>query len=138
MFTHQTTYRVRYADTDKMGYMYYGHYARLYEIGRVEMMRSIGFTYQQMEDVHKVMMPVVEMEVKYLKPAYYDDLLTINTSIKTLPERIMEAHVEVISEKGQIINRGMVKLMFVSTIEKKVVNAPDLLLDQIKTYFEQS
>ena len=78
MYQHEYQYRVRYADTDQMGYVYYGNYARLYEIGRVEALRSLGFSYKAMED-SGVMMPVYENTAKYIAPALYDELLTIRT-----------------------------------------------------------
>jgi acyl-CoA thioester hydrolase len=75
MFTHHVQIRVTYADTDQMGYVYYGNYARYYEIGRVEALRSLGFSYKEME-ASGIMMPVYENASRYLQPALYDDLLT--------------------------------------------------------------
>ena len=84
MFTHQTQLRVRYAETDQMGYVYYGNYAQYFETGRVEALRSLGYTYRNMEE-NGVMMPVVHMKTDFIKPALYDDLITIKTIISTLP-----------------------------------------------------
>ena len=80
MFISTTQIRVRYAETDKMGYVYYGNYAQYFEVGRVEGLRDLGLSYKKMED-EGILLPVVEFQIKYLKPAYYDDLLTIKTTI---------------------------------------------------------
>ena len=76
MFIHSTKIRVRYAETDQMGYMYYGNYAQFYEVGRVEMLRSLGMTYKSMEE-SGIIMPVLELKCKYLKPALYDEEITV-------------------------------------------------------------
>jgi len=84
MFSHETKIRVRYAETDKMGYVYYGHYATYYEIGRVETFRKLGLSYKKLEE-SGVMMPVLDLKIKFIKPAKYDDLLIIRTVIRKLP-----------------------------------------------------
>ena len=76
MYIHKTTYRVRYADTDQMGYVYYGNYARLYEIGRVEALRDLGFSYKETEE-SGVMIPVYENHSKFIAPVLCDELITI-------------------------------------------------------------
>ena len=80
MFVFETKIRVRYADTDQMGYMYYGNYAAFYEVARTEMLRSLGMTYQSMEK-DGVMMPVLEMKSKYFKPALYDEEIRVKVTI---------------------------------------------------------
>ena len=76
--------RVRYAETDQMGFVYYGNYATYFEVARVEMLRSLGFTYKKLEG-EGVILPVLEFTIKYIRPAYYDDLLSIKTTIRELP-----------------------------------------------------
>ena len=78
MIKNQTKIRVRYAETDQMGYVYYGNYAQFFEVGRVEWLRSLGVSYKSLED-SGVMLPVINLNVQYIKPAKYDDLLTITT-----------------------------------------------------------
>ena len=85
MYTFETKLRVRYSETDQMGYVYYGNYASYFEVARVDMLRSIGLSYKAMED-SGIMMPVLELKSKYIKPAYYDDLLTIKVIIKEIPQ----------------------------------------------------
>jgi acyl-CoA thioester hydrolase len=84
MFLNETNLRVRYAETDRMGYVYYGNYAGYYEVGRVEALRSLGMSYREMED-SGIMLPVLTYSIKYFKPSYYDDLLTIQTIIPEIP-----------------------------------------------------
>jgi acyl-CoA thioester hydrolase len=85
LYTHDTPIRVRYGETDKMGYLYYGNYASYFEVGRVEWLRSLGLTYKSLEDEHGIWLPVVSLEMRFVRPAYYDDLLTVRTTVRTMP-----------------------------------------------------
>ncbi|MBP6403824.1 MAG: acyl-CoA thioesterase, partial [Bacteroidia bacterium] len=85
MYTSEIQVRVRYAETDQMGYVYYGNYAAYFEVARVEALRSLGFSYKKLEE-DGLMLPVLDFSVKYFKPAYYDDVLTIKTTIRELPQ----------------------------------------------------
>jgi acyl-CoA thioester hydrolase len=118
-----------------MGYFYYGNYAKLYEIGRVEWLRSLGITYRDMEDLHKIIMPVVSMESKYMKPAYYDDLLTIVTSIRELPTYSITFHHEIYNEQQKRINVGSVRLCFVDINTRRLLEIPDFLAHKMKGFF---
>ena len=82
-FINTTEIRVRYGETDQMGYCYYGNYAQYFEVGRVEALRSLGMSYKALEE-QGVMLPVSEFSVKYLSPAFYDDLLTVKTEITAI------------------------------------------------------
>jgi acyl-CoA thioester hydrolase len=84
MYESTTQIRVRYAETDQMNVVYYGNYAQYFEVGRVESIRQLGYTYKDMEH-SGVIMPVVEMHVRYLRPATYDDLLTVKTTLREMP-----------------------------------------------------
>jgi acyl-CoA thioester hydrolase len=135
MYTHDFQKRVRYGETDRMGYVYYGNYAQYYEIGRVEMLRSLGLTYKDMEEQHSVMMPVAAMEIRYLRPAKYDDLLTIRTTLRQLPEKDITFHVEILNEQGKIVNTGVVRLAFVDMKTMKSVSTPAFLLERLRAFF---
>jgi acyl-CoA thioester hydrolase len=78
---HTASIRVRYAETDQMGVVYYANYFVWFEIGRVELMRSLGFDYRQLEDEDQCLLPVVEANCRYKAPARYDELLTLETRI---------------------------------------------------------
>lgn len=84
MILHLTTIRVRYSETDQMGYVYYGNYAQYLEVGRVEWLRNLGISYKSLEEMG-IMMPVINLQLTYLKPAKYDDLLSLNTCLTKKP-----------------------------------------------------
>lgn len=130
MFIHETKIRVRYAETDQMGYVYYGNYAMYYEVARVEALRSAGLTYKKMED-NGVMMPVLENKSKYLKPARYDDLLTIKVSVNKPTSTRMHFEYEVFNEEGVLINVGETTLVFVDMKTGKPCHAPAYMLEAL-------
>lgn len=113
MIVHEIQVRVRYAETDQMGYVYYGNYATYFEVARVETFRAIGFSYKEMEE-DGVMMPVLEYKTKFIKPAYYDDLLTIKVMIKDKPSIRIRFEYEVYNEAGVLLNLSETTLVFVN------------------------
>ena len=135
MYTHETQIRVRYGETDQMGYLYYGNYAQYYEVGRVETIRSLGLTYKELEEVHGIWLPVVSLEMRFVRPAYYDDLLTVRTEIRELPDEYITFHVEIFNEKKKLVNAGRVRLCFFEAKTKKVVPAPEFLMEKLKVHF---
>ncbi|MFZ2900404.1 MAG: thioesterase family protein [Saprospiraceae bacterium] len=138
MYIHDFQKRVRYGETDQMGYVYYGNYAQYYEIGRVEMLRSLGMTYKEMEKDMGVMMPVVNLEIRYLRPAKYDDLLTIRTSLHDLPDqKYITFFVEIFNEEGKLINGGKVRLCFVDIASGRTVPPPEKLMEKLQPHFEE-
>lgn len=138
MIVHKFNKRVRYSETDKMGYLYYGNYAAYYEIGRVEFIRFLGLSYQALEDHHHIMMPVTSLEMRFVRPAYYDEMLTIQTTLKNLPEKFITFHVEIFNESGKLVNAGSVRLCFVDTVNKNTVKVPPVLLEKLTPYFEKN
>lgn len=127
MYTASTEIRVRYGETDQMGFLYYGHYALYYEVGRAEAIRQLGFTYRELEELG-IQMPVVDLHVQYLRPAKYDDLITVQTSLKSLPESSsVQFHSELYNEAGQLINKGVTTLVFYDPVgRKKATMHPEL------------
>ncbi len=136
MYSFDVQKRVRYGETDQMGYLYYGNYAQYFEIGRVEMLRSLGLTYKEMEQEHGIWMPVVYLETRYVRPALYDELLTIRTTLRKLPEKFITFHMEIFNEKNKLVNGGSVKLCFVEAQSGKTIYAPEFLLEKLRPYFE--
>jgi acyl-CoA thioester hydrolase len=134
MYVSETKVRVRYAETDKMGYVYYGNYAVYFEVGRVEALRQLGMSYREMEE-KGIMLPVLEFKIKYFKPAYYDDELTIRTTIKEMPGTRIIFYSESINAKGDVLNQGEVTLVFVNFETAKPCSAPDYFLKMMKPYF---
>jgi acyl-CoA thioester hydrolase len=135
MFVNTTKLRVRYGETDQMGYMYYGNYAQFYEVGRVEMLRSLGLTYRGMEEFG-VMMPVLELKCRYIKPALYDEEITIKVIMETMPGVRIHFKYELTNEQGELINLGETLLVFVDMKTKRPCMAPQYFLDKMRPYFE--
>jgi len=135
MFSHDFKKRVRYGETDQMGYLYYGHYPAYYEIGRVEMLRSLGLTYRALEKEHRVMMPVMSLQMRYVRPALYDELLTIRTTLRKMPDRFITFHVDIFNERNKLVNGGSVKLCFVDMDTNKTVSVPTVLGSKLEPFF---
>ena len=135
MLINYTKARVIYADTDNMKYVYYGNYAKYYEIGRTEAIRSLGISYREMEE-RGVFMPVHSMNSRYLKPAYYDDMLTIKTVVENLPETRMVFYHEILNSSEELIHTAEVTLVFWDGIGKKVMRAPEFLLELMRPLFK--
>lgn len=136
MYTSTTQIRVRYGETDQMGYLYYGFYALYYEQGRAEAIRQLGFTYRQLEEAG-VMMPVIEMNAKYFRPALYDDLVTVKTSLKELDKESPQIrfHSELYNEAGKLLNEGIVTLVFFDPKTRRKIPMPEALYERLAPYF---
>jgi acyl-CoA thioester hydrolase len=136
MFTATTNYRVLYADIDQMGYMYYGQYAKLFEIGRVEALRSLGLSYKEVED-KGIWMPVYELNSRYIEPAKYDDLLTIKTTIKELPKVRIVFYTDIFNEEGTLLHSAKVTLVFIRSSDKKLQITPKIMTDKLLPFFNE-
>lgn len=134
MYSHSTKIRVRYGETDQMGYMYYGNYAQYYEVGRVEMLRNLGMSYSSME-ADGIMMPVLELKCKYIKPALYDQEITVKTTIKELPGIRIFFEYELYNEKEELINMGSTTLVFVDMKKNKPTNPPENFMNKLSVFF---
>ncbi|GIV31998.1 MAG: thioesterase [Saprospiraceae bacterium] len=135
MYSHQTQKRVRYGEVDRMGYLYYGHYAFYYEIGRVEWLRSLGVLYKDMEEKMHIMLPVVALQMRFVRPARYDEILTITTTLRSMPDRYITFHMEIHNEAGKLVNGGTVRLAFVDMDTGKVVPIPEVLRKKLEPFF---
>jgi acyl-CoA thioester hydrolase len=116
-----------------MGYVYYGNYATYYEVGRVEAMKSIGMSYRQLED-DGIMMPVLEYKIKYFKPAFYDDELTVVTSVKEEPRFRITFFYEIFNDKGVKLNEGETTLVFVDSKTGRPTLAPKEFLEKLRLH----
>ncbi len=135
MFSHSITQRVRYGETDQMGFVYYGNYALYYEIGRVEALRVLGLTYRELEE-QGIIMPVVRLEAKYIAPAKYDDLITINTSISELPTRFITFQVTIHKDENKLLHKAKVTLCFRDVKKNLAVSAPSYLIECLKPHLK--
>jgi len=131
MISNEIQVRVRYAETDQMGYVYYGNYATYFEVARVELLRSIGFSYKKLEE-EGIMLPVFEFSIKYFKPAYYDDLLIIKTTIPESPGARIKFLYETFNEKGVLLNKAETTLVFISRATNRPIAVPDDLKVALK------
>lgn len=130
MFVSESQVRVRYGETDQMQYVYYGNYPLYYEVGRVETLRKLGFPYKKLED-EGIMLPVIDLQVKYIKPAYYDELLTIKTIIKEKPSVRITFDYEIYNEKSELINKGMTVLVAINKTTNRPTKLPEKLIEAI-------
>ncbi len=135
MIVSESKIRVRYGETDKMGYVYYGNYPLYYEVGRTEMIRKLGWTYKKMED-EGIMMPVLSLNIKYIRPAFYDDELTVKTYIKKMPTMRIDFEYEVFNQNDELLNIGSTTLVFVDSKTMKPQAVPPTLIEKLRKGFE--
>ncbi len=135
MYITETRIRVRYAETDQMGQVYHGNYAQYFEFARTESIRQLGFTYKEMEATD-IIMPIVEMHCSFVRPALYDDLLTIKVILKHLPkDHRIEFHHEVYNEKNKLLTEGRIVLFFMNAKSRKKTTMPPELYNALQPYF---
>jgi acyl-CoA thioester hydrolase len=134
MYRSETQVRVRYGETDQMGYVYYGVYAMYYEVARVESLRPLGLTYKELEKMG-VMMPVLENKSKFLGPALYDDLLTIVTTIREKPGVRIKFEYEIYNQANKLINQGETMLVFIDMKTNKPCRPPEAMEKVLAPFF---
>ena len=134
MYSFETSIRARYGETDQMGYVYYGNYPLYYEVARTEMLRSLGLSYRAMEE-EGILLPVHSMNIRYIEPAKYDDLLTLKVIIKDLPTAKIHFYYEIYNEKRKLLNTGETVLVFVDKQSRRPRRAPDVLIAELEKYF---
>lgn len=133
-YSGKTQLRVRYGETDKMGVVYYGNYPLYFEVGRTDLMREFGLTYRNIEE-EGIILPVVSLNVKYYRPAHYDDLLTITTTIREMPAVKIIFDYQIHNEEGELIAEGDTILVFTDNNTRRPRRAPEKLIEGLKRYF---
>ncbi len=136
MIESESKVRVRYAETDKMGYVYYGRYLEYYEIGRTDLIRNLGITYRELEE-KGIFLPVYQVNINYHKAAKYDEVLTIKTYLKSLPAVRIKFDYEIFNESNELINTGDVTLLFIDEKSRKPLKAPSELINIFSKYFKK-
>ena len=131
MIVTTNTIRVRYGETDPMKYVYYGNYAEYFEVARVELFRSLGMSYDEIEK-RGIFLPVSEYKIKYLKPALYDQLLEIRTYVRKIPGIRIEFDYEIYNEENVKITEASTTLFFLDSETNKIVKCPDYLMELIE------
>ncbi|MBA9075670.1 MULTISPECIES: acyl-CoA thioesterase [Rufibacter] len=135
MFTSEVQIRVRYAETDQMGYVYYGNYGAYYEVARTEAFRELGINYKEME-AQGVMMPVLELRCKYIRPARYDDLLTVKLLLKDRPSGArIKFEYEVYNEARELLNVGETTMVFVDMKSNRPTPIPAYIHARLDSYY---
>ncbi len=134
MIISESKIRVRYGETDKMGFVYHANYIQYYEVGRTNLMRELGTSYKSLED-KGVGLPVIKLDVKYYKPSFYDDILTIKTFLKELPTVRIKFDYQIFNENKELINEASITLVFVDAETKKPIKVPKFLLKKIEEKF---
>ena len=137
MFVFNTQLRVRYADTDQMGYVYYGNYGAYYEVARVESLRHLGYSYRELER-QGIMMPVLENHSRFLRPAKYDELLRIEVSMKEPPGVRIQFFYQIFNEEDKLIHTGDTLLAFVNMKTEKPCRPPKILLELFNPFFDEA
>lgn len=136
MFTYNYTMQVRYSDTDEMGYnVYNANYGHYFEQARAEAMRSLGINQTTLQQ-QGITLPVTRMNVKFIQPAFVDEMLTIKTTIPYMPCRSMIFQYEIYNEKGELLNKAETQMTFGNVNTNTLINAPGLLVEKLQPFFE--
>jgi len=130
MKAHETEIRVRYGETDQMGVVYHGNYAQYLEVARVEWLRSIDISYKKMED-EGVMLPVINLNINFKKPAVYDEVITIKTQLREKPGLKITVDQEIYNEKKVLISTSEITLVFINMKTKRPILCPEHLLNKL-------
>lgn len=131
MRTNEITFRVRYSETDQMGVVYHGNYPQYLEMGRISWLRALDLSYKEME-ANGVMLPVVSLELKFLKPALFDDLVTVKTKLKELPMVRIEFDYELTNQNNEILVTANTVLAFMDSSRKRPIKCPDYIFKKLK------
>lgn len=132
MRSHEIKTRIRYGETDQMGVVYHANYVQFIEMGRTEWLRALGISYKEMEEAG-VMLPVISIQINYKKSAYYDDVLTVRTTLKKLPSVKIEFEYEILNESKEIITQGNTILAFINMKTKRPMKCPEHLIEKLST-----
>ncbi len=135
MITSVNEIQIRYDEVDKMGYVYHGNYAKYYHISRTELFRKLGFSDKKLEEMN-IIMPIIELNIRYIKPIYYDDIINITTFLKHIPSTRMKFYHEVKNSDDELINEANSTAVFVDMETRVPMRVPEFIVNKIKTYFE--
>ena len=130
MRTNEISFRIRYSETDQMGVVYHGNYAQYLELARVEWLRSLGISYKSMEE-GGIMLPVISLSISYLKPALYDDIITVKVLLNKKPAVRIEFDYEITNEAGELLATANTVLVFMDMKRKRPIKCPQFLLDKL-------
>jgi acyl-CoA thioester hydrolase len=136
MIKHTTNIRVRYADTDKMQFVYNGKYLEYFEVGRTELLRHLGLPYAEVEKAG-FQLPLIEAGVRYFIPAIYDDLLEVEAKVDEINSPKVHIKYRITRLNGEeLIAEGFTTHAFINVDTKKAVRPPKIYIDSLKPYFK--
>ena len=130
MISNTIQFRTRYGETDQMSFVYHGNYAQYFEMGRIEWLRKLNISYKNMEE-SGIMLPVISLNINYIKPAKYDDLLTLKTTLINKPLVKIKFEFEIHNENNELLTTANATLAFINSITKKPTRAPEYLLKKL-------
>jgi acyl-CoA thioester hydrolase len=133
MYATETKIRVRYSETDRMGYCYYGNYAQFFEVARVEALRALGISYRELED-NGILLPVVDFNIQYKRPAFYDDELIIKCIVPELPQVKIIFNYQTF-RNDELLNNAQTTLVFLDKESGKPMKSPENISSKFKHYF---
>lgn len=131
LLEHSYKIRIRYSETDQMGVVYHGNYAQFFEIGRTEWLRSLDITYKEMEKTG-IMLPVISLHCNFKKSAFYDDILTVTTTLKKIPSVKIEFDYEITNQVNELICTGSTILAFINSKTKRPTRCPEYILEKLR------
>ena len=132
MKSFDTHIRVEYHHTDQMGIVHHSNYVKFFEFARTEWLRAVGLTYAEMER-RGVMMPIVDVHVKYRQPAYYDEVLSVSVFVDELPMARMIFRYEIRGEDGRDVASGTTTLGFIDSVTRRPQRAPEWLMEVLRS-----
>ncbi len=131
MKSHKTLVKVRYAETDQMGVVHHGNYPQYLEIARLEWLDTLGISYKSMEE-EGIMLPVYELNLKYIKPVTFDEKITIETRLQKTPNVKIIFDYSVFNEQGELVTSATSVLVFMDSKTRRPVRCPKYILDRLK------
>lgn len=134
MISNETRIRVRYGETDRMGYLHHGAYALYFEAGRTELLRQLGLTYRQLED-DGILLPVREMKIEYFLPAHYDDEVVVKSTLTKKPSARLEFEYEIKDLNNNLLCKAQTTLVFADAISRRAMRAPGFFMKLVSKYF---
>ena len=132
MLSFEHKLRVEYHHTDQMGIVHHSNYIKFFEAARTEWLRAAGLTYAEMER-RGVMMPIVDVQIKYRQPSYYDEMLSIRTYVDELPMARMTFRYEIRGEDGRDVASGTTTLGFIDSVTRRPQRAPEWLMEVLRS-----
>ncbi|WP_037319964.1 thioesterase family protein [Salegentibacter sp. Hel_I_6] len=130
MKSHESFVKVRYAETDQMGVVHHGNYAQYFEIARLDWLLALGISYKSMEE-NGVMLPVYELNTKFLKPAVFEDDLKIEVKLKELPSVKITFEYLIYNQNEELLTKAFTTLVFMDAKTKKPIRCPQYILDKL-------